>query len=202
MMSTLTIIPGRRRSAARPLGLALALLAVGCGGQVPAPTAYETFLDKAGHFAVDAPKGWEVDAGGKPDSPNSFARFNQGGASISVMSDLAGSLFGDMARGPGSALGGEPEHPSASVHEMGIRRMQEEFTNYKEREPVVVQSSGLGEGRRATFIADQAMGGKVYGYRATFLGGDRRIEVICSCPATNWKALKPAFEKVIAGLRR
>jgi hypothetical protein len=46
------------------------------------------------------------------------------------------------------------------------------------------------------------MGGKVYGYRATFLGGDRRIEVICSCPSTNWKTLKPAFEKVIAGLRR
>jgi hypothetical protein len=190
----------RCRSSTFPL--ALALLAAGCAGEVPAPTAYTPFSDKGGQFVCDAPKGWEVDAGGRPDSPNSFAKFSKGAALISVKSDLAGSLYGDMAKSVGSGLGGEAEHPSARVHEMGIRRMKEEFSNYNEREPVVVKSQGLGEGRRATFIADQSMGGKVYGYRATFLGGDRRIEVICTCPATNWKALKPAFEQVIVGLRR
>jgi hypothetical protein len=181
----------------------VALLSVaGCGGNVPAPTAYDQFLDKGGQFICDAPKGWEVDAGGKPDSPNSFAKFTQGSAQVSVMSDLAGSLYGDMAKAGGNMLGGNAEHPSARVHEMGIRRMKEEFNNYQERDPVVVNSAGLGEGRRSTFIANQSMGGKVYGYRATFLGGDRRIEVICTCPATNWKVLKPAFEKIINGLRR
>jgi hypothetical protein len=177
-------------------------LASGCGGEVPAPTSFAECLDQGGQFICDSPKGWEVDAGGKPDSPNSFARFSKGNAQISVMSDLAGSLFGDMAKGSGDGLGGEPEHPSARVHEMGIRRMKQEFANYQEREPKAVKSAGLGEGRQSTFIADKSMGGKIYGYRATFLGGDRRIEVICSCPATNWKVLKPAFEKVILSLRR
>ncbi len=174
----------------------------GCGGAVPAPTAYVPFVDKGAQFICDSPQGWEVDAGGKPDSPNSFARFTRGAARISIISDLAGSLFGDMARASGAMLGGEAEHPSAKVHEMGIRRLKEEFPNYQEREPKVVKSAGLGEGRRSTFIADQSLGGKVYGYRATFLGSDRRIEVLCTCPATNWKVLKPAFEKVIESLRR
>ena len=192
----------RRFALSGPLVILAATLG-GCGGSVPAPTAFVPFLDKGGQFVVDAPKGWEVDAGGKLDSPNSFAKFNQGQAQISVMSDLAGSLYGDMVKGSGGGgLGAQPEHPSARVHELGLRRMKQDFTNYQERDPVVVQSAGLGEGRRATFIADQSLGGKVYGYRATFLGGDRRIEVLCTCPATNWKALKPAFEKVIAGIRR
>jgi len=191
---------GRHISAVCSLVAVLAIS--GCGGDVPAPTSFVPFLDKGGQFICDAPKGWEIDAGGRPDSPNSFAKITQGNAQISVMSDLAGSLFGDMAKGPGGMLGGEVEHPSAKVHAMGIRRLKQEFTNYQEREPKAVQSAGLGEGRQSTFIADKPMGGKIYGYRATFLGGDRRIEVICSCSATNWKVLKPTFEKVILGLRR
>ena len=191
-----------RRSLPVVGALALWLAIPGCGGQVSAPTSFVTCLDKGGQFVCDAPKGWEVDAGGKPDSPNSFAKISSGGAMISVMSDLAGSLYGDMAKAGGGMMGGESEHPSARVHAMGIRRMKEEYSTYDEREPVKVQSTGLGEGRRSTFIASQPMVGKIYGYRATFLGGDRRIEVLCTCPATNWKVLKPTFEKVIAGLRR
>jgi hypothetical protein len=59
----------------------------------------------------------------------------------------------------------------------------------------------LGEGRRSTFTAEQTLGGKVFGYRATLLGGDRRIEIVTTCSASNWQTLKPAFEKVIASLR-
>lgn len=80
--------------------------------------------------------------------------------------------------------------------------MKEEFANYNEREPKTFQSKGIGEGRRSTFIADQSLGGKVYGYRATLLSNDRRITVVCTCPATNWQALKPAFETVITSLRQ
>ena len=197
----LTRIPrGRYLLAA---GVAVALLsAAGCGGNVPAPTAYVPCLDPGGQFACDVPKGWEVEAGGRPDSPSSFAKITQGNAKISVITDLGGSLIGDMAKASGNMLGGEAQHPSFKVHEMGLRRMKQEYTNYQEREPIPVKSTGLGEGRRSTFIADGGLGGKIYGYRATFLGGDRRIEVICTCPATNWKALKPAFEKVILSLRR
>jgi hypothetical protein len=173
----------------------------GCGGSVPAPTAFEPYHSTDGRFSCDCPKGWEADGGGKADSPNSWAKFTNGNAQIKVTADFAGSLFGDMAKASGG-LGGDSEAPVARVHPMGERHMKEDFSNYKEREPKVVQSKGIGEGRRSTFTADQTLGGKVYGYRATYLAGDRRITVVCSCPATNWKALKPAFERVIDSLRQ
>lgn len=195
----------RFRPSPRPTAAACALVGLlaisGCGGAVPAPAAFTAYNDTGGRFTCDAPKGWEVTGGGKPDSPNSWAKFTSGNAEIRVEADLAGSLFGDMAKASGSMLGNDAEPPVAKIHPMGERHMKEEYTNYKEREAKAFQSRGLGEGRRSTFIADQSLGGKVYGYRATLLSGDRRITVICTCPATNWQVLKPAFEKVITSLR-
>jgi hypothetical protein len=188
------------RPAAAAWALFAALSISGCGEAVPAPTAFVPYNSTDGRFSCDYPKGWAADGGGKAESPNSWAKFTRGNAVIRINADLAGSLFGDMARASGAGLGGEAEPPVARVHQMGVRRMKEEFSNYTEREPKPFQSQGVGEGRRSTFIADQTLGGKLYGYRATLLAGDRRLEVICSCPATNWKALRPAFEKVIASV--
>ncbi len=172
----------------------------GCGGNVPAPRNFKPFLDGGGKFVCDAPEGWETASGGKPDSPNSFAKFTSGSALISVNADFGGSLFGDIARATGGQ-GPDAEAPVARVHPMGERHMKEDYSDYKERDAKPFQSKGLGEGRRSTFTASQTIGGKVFGYRATLLSGDRRIEVITVCPATNWQALKPAFERVINSLR-
>ena len=184
---------------ARGLFLLLPLLP-GCGGAVEAPKEFVAYGDVGGQFVCDAPKGWEVESAGKPDSMMSSAKFTKGGAMIHITSDLAGSLFGDIA-GAGRR-GDEAEPPVARIHPMGERHMKEDYQNYKEREPKPFTSKGIGEGRRSTFTADQTLGGRVYGYRATLLSGDRRIEAICACPATNWQALKPAFEQVINSLRR
>jgi len=173
----------------------------GCGGAVPAPTAFVTYNAPNGRFACDYPKGWEVTGStAKSDSPLTHAKFAMGNAEIAVDADFAGSLFGDIARSTGS-MRGDDEPAVARVHPMGLQHMKKEYSNYEEREAKGFQSRGIGEGRRSIFIADQTLGGKIYGYRATLLSGDRRITVVCSCPATNWKALKPAFEKVIESLR-
>lgn len=188
---------------AAAVGMLLGLLAVpGCGGAVPAPTAFATYNSPCGRFSCEYPKGWGVEGGGKPESPTSSAKFTMGNAEILVSTDLAGSLMGDIAKSSGSMYGGDAEPPVAKVHPMGERYMKDEFNNYQEREPKVFQSKGLGEGRRSTFIASKALSGKVYGYRATLLSGDRRITVVCDCPATNWQVLKPAFEQVVASISR
>ena len=185
------------------IGLILSLLAIsGCGAAVPAPKAFVAYHSPSGRFSCDYPKGWQADGAGKPESPNAWAKFTMGHAEIRVEADLAGSLFGDMAKSSGSTFGVEEEPPVARIHPMGERQMKEDFTNYTEREPKPFQSKGIGEGRRSTFIADQTLGGKVYGYRATLLAHDRRITVVCTCPATNWKTLKPAFETVVASVRQ
>ena len=105
-----------------------------------------------------------------------------GNAEIRVDADFAGSLFGDIAKAGAGTLGGDAEAPVAKVHPLGIRHMKDEFSNYQEREAKSFQSKGFGEGGRSIFIADQALGGKTYGYRATLLSGDRRITVITHVP--------------------
>jgi hypothetical protein len=172
----------------------------GCGGSVPAPTAFVPYNSTDGRFSCDYPKGWEATGGGKADKPISWAKFTAGNAEIRVDTDFAGSLFGDMAKA-GSAMSGDSEPPAAKVHPLGARHMKDEFNNYQEREAKSFQSKGFGEGRKSIFIADGSLGSKIYGYRATLLSGDRRITIITTCPATNWQALKPAFDTVIASLR-
>ncbi len=174
---------------------------VGCGGSVPAPKAFVAYNSPSARFSCDYPKGWQAEGGGKNDSPMSWAKFTEGNAEIRVDADLAGSLFADIAKAGGGGMGADAEPPVAKIHPMAIRHMKEEYNGYEEREAKKFQSKGLGEGRKAIFIAKEALGGKIYGYRATLLSGDRRITVITKCPATNWQTLKPAFDTVIASLR-
>jgi hypothetical protein len=175
----------------------------GCGGLVPAPTSFVTYNSPDGRFTCDYPKGWEASGSGdKTDAPYSWAKFTKGHAEIKVDADFAGSLFGDMAKASGAMMGGEAEAPAAKVHPLYIPHMKDEYNNYQERAPKAFNSKGVGEGRRSVFIADQTLGGKIFGYRATLLSGERRITVVCTCPATNWQVLKPAFERVIESLRQ
>ncbi len=181
--------------------LSLLVGVIGCSGEVPAPKAFVPYNSPDGRFSCDYPKGWEAAGGGKADKPISWAKFTAGNAEIRVDADFAGSLFGDIAKSQAS-MSGDDEPPAAKVHPLGIRHMKDEFGNYTEREAMKFQSKGLGEGRKSIFIADGSLGSKTYGYRATLLSGDRRITIITMCPATNWQALKPAFDKVIASLRQ
>ena len=181
--------------------LTLLSAVTGCGGSVPAPTAFVAYNSPDGRFACDYPKGWEVAGGGKADLPYASTRFTSGNAEIRVDTDFAGSLFGDIAKAGGAGAGGDAEAPVAKVHPLGQRHMKDEFGNYTEREATAFQSKGLGEGRKAIWIADGSLGGKTYGYRATLLTGDRRVTVLTFCPAPNWQALKPAFDKIILSLR-
>jgi hypothetical protein len=172
----------------------------GCGGEVPAPTAFVAYNSPDGRFSCDYPKGWEASGGGKAESPMSWAKFTSGNAEIRVDTDLAGSLHADIAKS-GAAMSGDAEPPVAKIHPMGIRHMKDEYGNYEERDAKSFKSKGFGEGRKAIFIASGGLGGKTFGYRATLLSGDRRITIITACPATNWQILKPAFDKVVESLR-
>ena len=153
--------------------MALAVLVLGlpgvfgCGGAVPAPKEFVTYHSTDGRFDCDCPKGWETDGGGKPDSPNCWAKLTSGNALIDISADFAGSLLGDIAKAGagGGGLGQPVEAPVARVHPMGQRAMKEEFSNYAEKDAVAFKSKGFGEGRRSIFTADKSLGGKVFGLR-------------------------------------
>ena len=122
------------RSAATVCALVTVMAVAGCGGSVPAPKEFVKFNSPDGRWSCEYPKGWEADGGGKPDSPNSWGKFSSGNAEIRVNADFAGSLFGDIAKATGSALGGDAEPAVARVHPMGVRAMKEEYSNYEEKE--------------------------------------------------------------------
>lgn len=189
------------RSSVRLFVLATAVGLAGCSQAVPAPKSYKDFSAKDGTFSCSAPADWDVEGGDGTRTEYSMTKFTKGAAEIRVEADLAGSLHADMAKAAGDRFG-DSEPPVARVHPMKIRSLEEEFTNYKEREAKAFQSKGLGEGRKAIFIADGGMVGKIYGYHATLLTGDKRLTILCTCPATNWKVLRPAFDKVLASVSR
>jgi hypothetical protein len=194
-----------RNHAGRPIAILGALIGLvslpGCAEKVPAPKSFASYTSKDGRFACDYPRGWKVDGGGNTDF--TWAKFTRGSAEIRIEGDLAGSLIGDIARSTGGMMGGDlsgEDAPVARAHDHGLRRLKGEDSGYEERAPKTFDS-GMGEGRRSVFITKQTLGGKIFGYRATLLGGDRRITVTCRCPATNWQVLKPAFEKVITSVK-
>lgn len=152
------------------------------------------FVSKDGAFKLRHPEGWESKSGSRPDNTYSWAEFTKGSARIRVDADIKGSLMA----GP-NVFGSDEEgaeHPVAAAHELNQKTVAEQYTDFKESEPVPFQGDKMGEGRLATFTAKG--GGLVFapdlqGYRATFLTNDRRITILCHCPETEFEKLKPAF---------
>jgi hypothetical protein len=126
----------------------------------------------------------------------SHSGFTQGSAKISVDCDLVGSLFA----GPAIPLN-DPNQvaPVARIHELGVKKMQEEMSGYEEQPAQPIQTR-TGEARISEFTAPGALGKKIRGYRATALTRDRRVTVVCTCPESDWETLNPAFTKLVASL--
>jgi hypothetical protein len=56
-------------------------------------------------------------------------------------------------------------------------------------------------GHCAEFTGDGGLfAGKVHGYRATNLGGERAFYVLCQCSERDWMMLKPAFERAMGSM--
>jgi hypothetical protein len=166
-------------------------LVSGCGGPVPAPKSLVKYTAKDGAFSCQYPKDWEVKDGSRKDNTFSYAKFTKGSAVIRFDADVAGSLMGDIAKNAG-----RDEHPTEALHEMYRRNVEEEYSGYKEAATSAIES-GLGETQICEFS-----GGGLRGYRATALGHNRRVAIICACAPRDWNTLKSAFMDVIKSVGR
>ena len=185
------------------IGALASLLGVGgCGGSVEPPSSYTQFISKDGAFAIDYPDGWEATNGSRPDNTYSWAQFSKGSATIRVVADTAGSLMADVAKafGAGAEMD-ESSAPVAGAHESKRDLIAQDFSNYHEGPPRAIQTK-LGDTRIAKFAADGSLKGKIIGFRTTMLTNNRRITVLCHCPAAQFEALQPAFETVILSVKR
>lgn len=172
----------------------------GCGGRAVVPVSYNSHKAEDGSFKIEYPAEWELESGGR--SGYTWAKFTSGSAEISIDANVVGSLMADIAsRGRPSAVVYNPDEdtaPVAVVHEKE-REGFEESAGVKEQKPSPVQT-GLIDARRSEFSGTKTFGGSIHGYRVTALSSTKRICVICQCPESEWEALKPAFDKVIASV--
>jgi len=185
------VVGGAPAPAAPPVGDAVAAGAV--DKDADARLASVEFAPKDGAFRLRHPQGWATDTGSRPDNTYSWATFTQGSAKVAVYADIGGSLMS------GSDSAGQYEEgselaPVHRAHEMYQKTASEEFSKYNEGKPTLFKGAMLGEGRIAAFTASGGLfGSKLRGYRVTLLSRDRRVSILCSCPAEDFKKMEPTF---------
>jgi hypothetical protein len=170
---------------------------VGCGGgSVAIPSSYKSWNAKDGSFKLDYPDNWEASGGGRQGIQ--WAKFISGGAEIRVDTEVSGGLIGDILTGPGGPDKDIPDElaPVASVHEIKADALADEISGYKEEAPVKF-TAPMGDGRKSAFSGSQGLGTKIRGYRATLLGRDKAIRIVCRCPEKYWDELQPSFDKIL-----
>ena len=187
---------------------------------ISAPQTFKPYAAPDNSFACLAPTGWER----RESSAQGIERqviFRKGEAKIAIASDLQGSLMGDMARATDAQTQAmmdqlPPEvraslaasSPTASrpaieqVHLQSQKALAMRFDSYREM-PMQTLRSSLGEARCSEWTAKQEgflSGGTFHGYRVTILTNERRVTYISQCPEASWKALRPAFGRILASL--
>lgn len=176
---------------------AMIALLSGCGsGPVQIPTSYAPYYSKGGTFQCEVPESWEAKGGGK-QGPE-WAKISSGDALIHVRVGVAGSLMSDAVGGNIPGGGNLPQfEPVHIFHVAGVEMAEQEHEEYTELpgSPVVLQCK-LGPARISEFTARSAFGTDQHGYRATIIGHNRSLNVICICQESDWTALKPTFDKL------
>ena len=170
------------------------------------PTAYTTFASADKSFTCDAPSGWAVTAsGGGKMSDGSEATvggvlFQSNSATIDVTTDTYATLMAyDIMNNNGDPQSLTGSKASA-LHKQWRKRVGAEHKGYHETQ-IANYDSPTGDGRLAEWTAaGNPLGfyGPQHGYRASLDGGGKTIVVICSCLESDWPAMKPAFQHVLA----
>lgn len=178
--------------------------ASGCGsGPATAPTSYAAYNSKGGTFACEYPEGW-TEKGGGGRGPE-WAKFENGSALIHVTTGVAGSLMADVASA-GQGTSDEPIPPELEpvhgIHKDGLEAAERDYGGYQESGEPQVLEAALGPARLSEFTAATTFGSGLHGYRATILGHDKAVTIICVCPESDWKTLQPAFDHLLGTMRR
>lgn len=203
------------------LAIAAAVLVTACVvlffvcGRTPdpvnAPTAYGAYAASDNSFTCEAPTGWHT-RGMASGAIMSDVLFEKATARISIKSDMQGSLVADTMRASSNAAqdlldnlppgAPRPAIPTPrpvieSLHEWSGGNLAKKMPDFVEM-PMQAFTSRIGDARVSEWTGTDDFA--VHGYRATMLSGERRVTVFCQCRASDWKALKPAFERVIGSV--
>jgi hypothetical protein len=178
----------------------LMFVAIGCHTRAVVPTSYDSYNCPYGNFKIQYPAGWQVEPSGK--GRYASVTFTSGDAQIAVETSITGSLIGDQVNASLGKFGPQdvPEEirPVSVVHQKEKEGFEEQ-EGVKEEKPAMVKTA-MGEGRKSEFKGTSALGNETRGCRITTLSNDYRLRLVCKCPAAEWDALQPAFNKAIETL--
>jgi predicted Zn finger-like uncharacterized protein len=160
------------------------------------PASYGTFQHPKNAFSCDFPEGWEQSvAAGEVSS----GRWEKGDAKIYIRMGRASGALADLA-----GIGADPNEtdesmtPVARLHEDPLIKGPaiEDYTEYQELSTSTVQSKAGGV-RLSEFKA-----AGYHGYRATAIGSQGSLRIVCHCRESDWDVCQPIFDRVIQSLRR
>lgn len=157
------------------------LAAIKEAGKVKVPQEFEKYTDNDISVLFQHPKGWTpIARGGSGNIPPSI-RFEQGNIKVSFRASNSGAAIQDLSQAMSGQAGELPDElkPVARVHDFEKAKFSEEMPGYTELGPVEKIETGLGEGRRSTFVASGSFGGRLFGYRATLLSTNFQWNVAC-----------------------
>lgn len=163
---------------------------------VTAPTSYKTYTAIDNTFSCDGPVGWKTSETGAPAGSISTVSYELGPARVKVVSDATGSLLSESFNAANANLPPEQQIPAVQkLHEQDKKQLEDSLTDYQEQ-PAQKLQTPFGESRLSEWTAT-GKAGALHGYRATMLGREREITVICFAPAGDWAPLQPAFQRII-----
>lgn len=168
---------------------------------VTPPKSYQTYTALDNSFSCDGPVGWKKQETGAPAGALATVSYELGPARVRVVSDAAGSLLSESFVSANANLPPEQQKPPVEkLHEMDEKQLADSLTDYQEQ-PTQKFPSPFGDARVSEWTAT-GHGGPLHGYRATMLGREREVTVICLAPEQNWTALQPAFQRIVNSARR
>lgn len=195
--------------------------------KVTAPTAYSPFSANDKAFRCEYPQGWKSRQGQPQgieswaEFRSGSARIDiNANLQGSLMADVmraqqtagdgsgefgGGGMGGGMPAVPGmeqlpggGALGPQDRRPPVErLHEAEKEGMEDEYEEYQEL-PAQPFRSTFGEARLSEFsYKGEGWSGRMKGYRATILGGEKLMTVKCVSTERDWGLLKPAFQRTL-----
>jgi hypothetical protein len=181
-------------------GLAGLLPAIGgCGGPAVVPRTFSTYKDPNKFFSVQYPDDWDANTGSSANAKKGWAKYSSGNAEIHVSVCPVADLIAAIAQtgiNPMVNLDFEPAKAASKVH--WLEKPDEKESGIKEQRALPVDTAA-GKGYWSEFTIPDPDSPE-HGYRATVVIGHNRVQIVCKCPESEWQALKPAFDKVIASV--
>jgi len=187
----------------------------GAADTTPVEKKFVTFKHETAGWSVEHPDDWPAKGQGGSGGAPPLLLMEGDGAIFRIKGSLGGSAVGSIAQSGGAggiaipgaggddaAPVGEDLSPETAVHEFQKTFFEADYSDYQE-EPMKKITTPFGEGRLSVYTGSEGLiGGKVKGYRATFMDNNWQYNIRAYVPENQWEKFEPMFKRMIMSFSR